>query len=256
MASPTENIVAALLYLAIDNGKLYANTKELIYKQREVYLRRLAVSFTQFSAQAVTGVPNLQEVTDEGSVTTNSIEANAFIKTGGTSSQFLKADGSVDSNRYLTATAIKHGSFFDNTVQTIAAVYEEKTVAINTTVYSNDVTLTMNRLYFVTPGIYNIQVSLQITNAHNQAHLFYLWFAYGGVAIADSGSIVTVPSTHGGSKGHYVLSMNLFVDVLAPGDNIELKWTADFTSIQIETITPGIGTIPTSPSVIVTATLV
>lgn len=256
MASPTENIVAALLDLAIDNGKLYANTKELIYKQREVYLRRLAVSFTQFSAQAVTGVPDLQEVTDEGSVTTNSIEANAFVKTGGTSSQFLKADGSVDSNTYLTATAIKHGSFFDNTVQTIAAPYEEKTVAINTTVYSNDVTLTMNRLYFVTPGIYNIQVSLQITNNYNQSQLFYLWFAYNGVAIADSASIATIPSTHGGNNGHYVLSMNLFIDILAPLDNIELRWTADSASIEIETIVPGIGTIPAAPAVIVTATLV
>jgi hypothetical protein len=256
MASPTENIVAALLDLAIDNGKLYANTKEMIYKQREVYLRRLAVSFTQFSAQAVTGVPDLQEVTDEGSVTTNSIEANAFIKTGGTSSQFLKADGSVDSNTYLTATSIKYGSFYDNTIQTIAAPFEEKTVAINTTAYSNDVTLAMNRLYFATVGMYNIQVSLQVTNTYNQAQLFYLWFAYNGVAIADSASIATIPSTHGGNNGHYIFAMNLFVDVLAPGDNIELKWTADLASIQLEAITPGIGTIPASPSVIVTATLV
>ena len=32
-----------------------------------------------------------------------SIESTSFIKTGGTSSQFLKADGSVDSNTYLTS---------------------------------------------------------------------------------------------------------------------------------------------------------
>jgi len=44
----------------------------------------------------------LQEVTDNGSITTNNIEALSFTKTGGTSSQFLKADGSVDSNTYLT----------------------------------------------------------------------------------------------------------------------------------------------------------
>ena len=33
----------------------------------------------------------------------NSVTANAFAKIGGTSSQFLKADGSVDSNTYLTS---------------------------------------------------------------------------------------------------------------------------------------------------------
>jgi len=46
--------------------------------------------------------PTLQQVTDEGSVTTLELEASSFKKTGGTSSQFLKADGSVDSNEYAT----------------------------------------------------------------------------------------------------------------------------------------------------------
>jgi hypothetical protein len=36
----------------------------------------------------------------------NSITSNQFIRLGGTSSQFLKADGSVDSNVYLTATSL------------------------------------------------------------------------------------------------------------------------------------------------------
>lgn len=36
----------------------------------------------------------------------NSITANSIIKAGGTSSQFLKADGSVDSNTYLTSSSI------------------------------------------------------------------------------------------------------------------------------------------------------
>lgn len=43
-----------------------------------------------------TWVPTLQQVTDEGNTTTNDIEANSFIKTGGTSSEFLKADGSLN----------------------------------------------------------------------------------------------------------------------------------------------------------------
>jgi hypothetical protein len=48
----------------------------------------------------------LQSVTDNGSTTTNNITAASFIKTGGLSSQFLKADGSSDSTDYLTtATA-------------------------------------------------------------------------------------------------------------------------------------------------------
>jgi hypothetical protein len=45
--------------------------------------------------------PTLQQVTNMGSTTTNNITANGFIKSGGTSSQFLKANGTVDSTTYV-----------------------------------------------------------------------------------------------------------------------------------------------------------
>jgi hypothetical protein len=253
MATSSENIISALLDLAIDNGKIYAKTKNMLYKEREVYLRRLAVSFTDFSGEV--SDPTLQEVTDNGSTTTNSITANAFIKSGGTSAQFLKADGSVDNNVYLTATSLNYGAFYDNTDQTIASAYEEKTVNINSMSYSNGISLLSNQLLFAIAGTYDIQVSLQVTNHYNQDQDFYLWFAYNGTAISESLSIVTVPSTHGGIIGHNILSMNLFQQV-NPGDTIEMRWTGNHPGIRIETISPGFGTLPNAPSVIITATQV
>lgn len=47
---------------------------------------------------------DLQAVTDIGAVTTNAIEANSFVVTSGLATEFLKADGTLDSNTYLTAT--------------------------------------------------------------------------------------------------------------------------------------------------------
>jgi hypothetical protein len=49
---------------------------------------------------------NLQSVTDGGSNTTHVIETAGYVKTGGLSTQFLKADGSIDSNTYLTSGSI------------------------------------------------------------------------------------------------------------------------------------------------------
>ena len=51
------------------------------------------------------GAADLLKITPAG-VTTfyNSVTASSFIKSGGTSSQFLKADGTVDSNAYLPST--------------------------------------------------------------------------------------------------------------------------------------------------------
>jgi hypothetical protein len=57
----------------------------------------------QLVIKTVDVVLDLQDVTDEGSTTTNPITAASFIKSGGFDYQFLKADGSVDNNAYLTS---------------------------------------------------------------------------------------------------------------------------------------------------------
>jgi len=52
-------------------------------------------TYLGFNSGGIPQTINLQEVTDNGNTTTNSIEANSFIKTGGTSSEILMADGSI-----------------------------------------------------------------------------------------------------------------------------------------------------------------
>jgi hypothetical protein len=64
-----------------------------------------ALSFLGISSETQT----LQNVTDLGSTTTNSITANGFVKSGGTASQFLKANGSVDSTTYLSTQVVPVG---------------------------------------------------------------------------------------------------------------------------------------------------
>ena len=55
------------------------------------------------------GTDTLNSITSRGNSTSNGISvgaitATSLVKSGGTSSQFLKADGSVDSSTYLTTT--------------------------------------------------------------------------------------------------------------------------------------------------------
>jgi len=50
-----------------------------------------------------TETDTLQSVTTRGAITTTDIEALSFTKTGGLSTEFLKADGTVDSSTYLTS---------------------------------------------------------------------------------------------------------------------------------------------------------
>lgn len=67
--------------------------------------------FTLYAIEWLGGYPagkrNVESYDRNKNVTfPNQISSNGFIKVGGTSSQFLKADGSVDSTTYATASAI------------------------------------------------------------------------------------------------------------------------------------------------------
>lgn len=81
----------------------------------------------------------LQDVTDNGNVTTNTVEASGFVKTGGTSSQFLKADGTIDSNTYLTTENQTLQNVTDNGSTTTNAI---DTAGITTDYVQLDTTAT------------------------------------------------------------------------------------------------------------------
>jgi hypothetical protein len=61
-----------------------------------------ALSALSFLPIVSSSTPTLQQVLTTGNVATTTIETTGFIKTGGLSTQFLKADGTVDSSTYLT----------------------------------------------------------------------------------------------------------------------------------------------------------
>ena len=62
-----------------------------------------------------------------------SIGATAFVKTGGTSSEFLKADGSVDSTTYINSVGIESSGSFLGGAQTINFIGAGNTFAVNGT---------------------------------------------------------------------------------------------------------------------------
>lgn len=62
-----------------------------------------ALSALSFLPIVSTSTPTLQQVLTAGQVATTTIETTGFIKTGGLSTEFLKADGTVDSSTYLTS---------------------------------------------------------------------------------------------------------------------------------------------------------
>ena len=153
---------------------------------------------------------------------------------------------------------IPQGSFQSRTTQTQATINTPKLIALDTTNFALGMYRVLgDGVHVEQPGIYNIQFSAQLTNNAVQDHDADIWLRKNGVDVPYSASIVTVPSTHGGIAGHYVVAANFYLDLLA-GDYIEFWWAASDLAVQIETLPPITTpfTSPGSPGFVVTVTFV
>jgi len=108
--------------------------------------------------------------------------AASFVRTGGTSSQFLKADGSVDTNTYLTTGGAGTGYQAKFTVNTTA-----KTTAYTLAVGDYESMIQMNGGF-----AFNLTTALSAAPAGTQIHLLALT---AGVSVTQTG--VTLNGTPG-----------------------------------------------------------
>jgi hypothetical protein len=167
---------------------------------------------------------------------------------------------SPNGGRFLSSP---YGAFSSTQTQVPAAINTPQRVTINTTDYANDTYFVAGDGIHVTrSGIYNVQFSVQATNADVQDHDFAIWLRRGtgsGVAtdIPYSSSVATVPSLHGGNPGYLVVAANFFVDLVA-NDYIEFWWSANSVQVSLNTLppitTPFVN--PGAPSVVVTLSFV
>jgi hypothetical protein len=132
------------------------------------------------------------------------------------------------------------------------------TVSVSQTVTSRALTGAMaTKLTVTSAGIYNLQFSAQFINTDVAAHDIDIWFRKNattptGAGIANSNSIFTVHSSHGGIDGRLIASLN-YVFQLAAADFLEIMWHGDDLGISIATIAAGsTPTTPQAPGVIAT----
>ena len=135
------------------------------------------------------GVVTTGTQTFAGAKTFNSsVTANSLIKTGGTSSQFLKADGSVDSSTYLTTGSA--GSTY--------VPYSGAAASVNLGVY----TLTANAINSTGSGSTSGQINLR------SDAFFSLVNGYGTLGSGTSNTFVFYQTTALGAFRGAILSLN------------------------------------------------
>jgi hypothetical protein len=89
-----------------------------------------ALSALSFLPTVSASTPTIQQVLTAGQVATTTIETTGFIKTGGLSTQFLKADGTIDSTVYGVGNALTSNplsQFAATTSSQLAGVISDET---------------------------------------------------------------------------------------------------------------------------------
>ena len=132
------------------------------------------------------------------------------------------------------------------------------TVSVSQTVTSRALTGAMaTKLTVTSAGIYNLQFSAQFINTDVAAHDIDIWFRKNattptGAGIANSNSVFTVHSSHGGVDGRLIAGLNYMIQ-LAAADFVEIMWHGDDLGLSIATIAAGsTPTTPQAPGVIAT----
>jgi hypothetical protein len=127
---------------------------------------------------------------DKSAVFENSITGTSIIKTGGTSSQFLKADGSVDSTSYITLGSLSATSpiFYNNTTGVISS--QAATTSVNGYLTSTDWNTFNNK---ATASGTTAQVAFYNgSSSLTSSSQFWYFNSYSRLGIGDFSSITPV----------------------------------------------------------------
>ena len=146
-----------------------------------------------------------------------------------------------------------YGSYLNTTAQVAPAADTSVKVLFDTTLEQNGISRSSGTFTFEHSGVYSITFSMQLTNESNQDHDAKVWIKVNGSDVPQSASVVTVPGTHGGIKGHNVFTVN-YVQTFDEGDTLELWGGTNNVAVKLESLTASqvVNIGPAVPAVILT----
>jgi hypothetical protein len=129
-------------------------------------------------------------------------------------------------------------------------------MTLNTTDFSNQVSIASSKITVQNAGIYNLQFSVQFQNTDTAFQDVYIWLRQNGVDIPGSTGFVSIPNRHAGTNGHTIVGCNYFLS-MAASDYVEIYWYVPTTDVSIQHIAAsGSPTKPSTQSVVATMSFV
>ena len=149
-----------------------------------------------------------------------------------------------------------YGAFSSDQDQTTTA-NTATLMTLNTTDFSNDVSISSSKITAANAGIYNLQFSVQLENSNNAPQDVFIWLKQNGTDIVGSTGKVGMPARKGvGDPFHAIYGWNYFVS-MAANDYIEIYWSTTNAAVTIQFYAASASpTKPATQSVVATLSFV
>lgn len=164
--------------------------------------------------------------------------------------------GQLSTSGGISGVRFPYGAFSSNQSQTTTA-NTATLMTLNTTDFSNGVSIASSKITVATAGIYNLQFSAQVQNLDNAPQDIFIWLKQNGTDITGSTGKVGIPARKSvGVPYHDIKGWNYFVS-MAANDYIEIYWSTTIATVTIEYYAAsGTPTKPSTQSVVATMSFV
>ena len=141
-----------------------------------------------------------------------------------------------------------YGEFTKTTDQTPALTNTAYALTFDNTEIAEGISIgsPASRIVVVQSGLYQFDVTVQISSSNSNAKTVWLWFRKNGTDVANSARLVTINI----NNGYTAVSMSEFFS-LAADDRIEIMFATDDTAITVDNVA-ATAFAPAAPAVVLT----
>lgn len=149
-----------------------------------------------------------------------------------------------------------YGAFSSNQSQTTTA-NTATLMTLNTTDFSNEVSISSSKITVVNAGIYNLQFSAQVQSTDVAPQDIFIWLKQNGTDITGSTGKVGLPARKNPADPfHSIIGWNYFLSMNA-NDYVEIYWSTSSANVSIQYYAAsGTPTKPSTQSVVATLSFV
>ena len=149
-----------------------------------------------------------------------------------------------------------YGAFSSNQPQTTTA-NTATLMTLNTTDFTNNVSIASSKITVANSGIYNLQFSIQAQSTDVATQDIFIWLKQNGTDITGSTGKIGIPARKTPADPfHSIIGWNYFVS-MAANAYIEIYWSTTSANVSIQFYAAsGTPTKPSTQSVVATMTFV